>query len=85
LPARSPARARLHTGQPDVAIAIIDMLLMDLPPPGPCLAGNDPLGRIAQLEQERIETRGWTNAYRAQESARLALGDACPCLAGARR
>jgi hypothetical protein len=71
-----------------LAAKILEILAMDLPwGSGSCMveAGTDPYVRLANLEQELIEARGWANAYRAQERARLALGQACPCLSGSRR
>ena len=87
--ARSIARARCRPrrGQIELADRILEMLLLDLPPQwGHCLAeGGDPLGRIAPLEQQLFQYRGWTRAYQAQERARVEMGARCPCLAGARR
>jgi hypothetical protein len=78
------ARSRLCAGQPDVAIAILNVILQDLPP-GRCVGNSDPRTRIVQLEAQLIEAKGWAMAYRAQEQSRIALGDKCPCPAGARR
>jgi hypothetical protein len=41
--------------------------------------------RIPILENEVTELSGRANAYESQERSRLALGEACPCLAEASR
>jgi hypothetical protein len=88
--ARSLNRAAMHLrkGRPDFAEKIIQTLLRDLPPStGACMveAGTDPYIQLAELDRQLIEYKGWAHAYQVQERARLPLGDACPCLSGARR
>jgi hypothetical protein len=81
--ARTVTRARIWIvrRRPELACEILANVLRDLDCDVSC-AGDS---YVRHLEAQLSEYQGWTRAYHAEERQRVAPGDRCPCLAGARR
>jgi hypothetical protein len=98
--AKSSMRATRHLrhDRPDIAHQILEATISDMaiPPNAECAVKGMPISEqramwwhleleLYHAKQALIEYQGWAHAYQDQVRARIALGDKCPCVAGARR